>query len=103
MGFFKRQQASQPAPAPAPIREPPAAKTCVCGATMPASAVDAHLDTHILAVTTTAGHPGRAFDCPLCGISDSAWGSPGEHPISLTNMSRFIFQKHCKEVHGADI
>ena len=105
MGFFTRRQTRQPAPnqEPSPPREPPPPKTCVCGATMPESAVDNHVDKHILAVTTAAGHPGRAFDCPLCGPSDSVWGNPGEHPISLTNMSRFIFREHCREAHGVDL
>ena len=101
MGFFKRRQPDQVAPTP--ITEPPAPKTCVCGATLPESDLPAHLDTHIIAVTTAAGHPGRAFDCPLCGPSDSAYGQPGEHPISLTNMSRFIFQKHCRDAHGVEL
>lgn len=70
---------------------------------MPASEVDAHIDAHILAVTTAAGHPGRAFDCPLCGPSDSAYGNPGEHPISLTNMSRHIFKRHCRDAHGVQL
>jgi hypothetical protein len=100
MGFFKRRQPFQVAPMP--ISEPLAPTTCVCGATIQGD-LNAHIDTHIFTMATAAGHPARAFDCPLCGPSDSAWGSPGEHPISLTNMSRFIFREHCKEAHGVDL
>ena len=98
LGFFKRNE-----PAPAPVREPPPPKTCVCGVTVPASSVPGHLDTHIIEVTTAAGHPGRSFDCPLCGPSDLVYGQPGEHPISLRNMSQAMFSMHCEEVHGVNI
>lgn len=98
VGFFKRNQ-----PAPAPVRETPAAKTCVCGASVPAGGMPDHLDTHIIEVTTPAGHPGRSFHCPLCGPSDLVYGNPGEHPISLRNMSHALFSVHCEEAHGVYI
>lgn len=101
MGFFKGRERSQPPPTP--FREPTASKRCLCGATIPASDLPDHLDTHIFAVTTAAGHPGRSFDCPLCGPSDLAYGQAGEHPISLRNMSRAFFRKHCREAHGTDL
>jgi len=101
VGFFKRRQ---PDPiAPTPVSRPPAVKTCVCGATLAASEMPAHLDTHIIPVTMAGGHPGRSFDCPLCGPSDTGYGQPGEHPISLTTMSHAFFRKHCKDAHGVEI
>ena len=99
MALFKRRV--QEGPAPTPRREEP--KNCVCGVTLAPSAFPDHLDTHIVAVTTAEGHPGRSFDCPLCGPSDSAYGQPGEHPISLRNMSHAFFRKHCREAHGIDL
>jgi hypothetical protein len=100
MALFNRRGKNNPPPAPAP---PPAPKTCVCGATVPASAFPDHLDTHIVPVTTAAGHAGRSFNCPICGPSDMAYGQPGEHPISLRNMSQAFFRQHCKEAHGVDL
>ncbi len=32
-----------------------------------------------------------------------AYGQPGEHPISLRNMSQAFLRQHCKEAHGVDL
>lgn len=95
MALFKKKQ---PAPAPAVV-----AKTCVCGVTMEASALADHLDEHIVEVVMPGGHMGRSYVCPLCGPSDEVYGQPGEHPISLRNMSRALFERHCRDVHGVDV
>ena len=101
MGFFKRRQSEHVAPMP--LGPPPTPKTCVCGVTLSADKFPGHVDTHIVAVTTSAGHPGVSFDCPLCGPSDSAYGQPGEHPNSLEVMSRAFFRKHCRDAHGVNL
>lgn len=101
MGLFKRRQQAPPVSTPA--SPPPAPTTCICGETVPAGQLEAHIDTHITFVTMPAGHPGRSFDCPRCGPSDVAYGNPGEHEISLRNISRFMFCEHCKEAHDIDI
>lgn len=76
-------------------------KECICGTS--AGDMDAHIDSHITKITMPGGWPGRSYDCPVCGPSDEAWGNPDEADMSLTNMSRHLFKRHCKQVHGINL
>lgn len=100
MGLFNRDRERG---STSPAIEAPAPKQCLCGANVPAAGFPDHLDTHIREVIAPGGHPGRSFDCPKCGPSDLVYGQPGEHPISLRNMSHALFRQHCTEAHGLSI
>lgn len=108
VGFFKRKEPRRSEASPsqqtsAPIDPAPSTRSCVCGATVPTSDFADHLDTHIVVVTLVGGHPGRSYECPLCGPTDEAYGNPGEHPISLRNMSHALFRRHCEQAHGVKL
>lgn len=91
MALFKKKEP--------PVVVPPPPVTCICGTTVAASQLSDHLDSHIVAVTMPGGYQGRSYDCPICGLADEAYGQPGEHPISLRNISQTLFRRHCSEVH----
>jgi hypothetical protein len=103
MAIFKRK----PAGAPGPVgrgnstlqeAEP---EPCVCGEPVHLGGPrDRHWDTHLVQVRSTAGNPALAFDCPLCGPSEMAWGDPGELEISRRNRAVGGFLRHCDEAHG---
>lgn len=96
VALFKKKQPVQPA-------APPPPKSCICGVSVPANDFSAHLDVHICEVLTPGGYPGRSHICPVCGPSEEVYGQPGEHPISLRNMSHALFERHCREFHGVGL
>jgi hypothetical protein len=57
-----------------------------------------HYKTHLLEVTDNNGHTAYTFECPRCGLMDTAWGGGRPHPkdVAVVAIAGHFIERHTR-------